>query len=165
MSATTRLALPFIVPGQAQKELFHNEALQLLDVLVAAVVEGPPSEDPPAAPLVGSCYIVGGSPGGEWSGHAHQLAAYSAGGWRFIAPCEGMSAHVRASGILACFRNGLWELGTMRALKVEIDGQQVVGRRGASIADPVGGRSTDGEARAAIGQILAALREHGLIEV
>ncbi len=42
MSATPRLSLPFIVPGQAQKELFHNEALQLLDVLVAGAVEGLP---------------------------------------------------------------------------------------------------------------------------
>ena len=134
-------------------------------MLVAAVVEGPPSADPPAAPLVGSCYIVGDSPGGEWSGHGNQLAAYSPGGWRFIAPFDGMTAQVRTSGILACFRNGSWEFGTVRALKVEIDGQQVVGRRGTSIADPAGGRLTDGEARAVISQILAALREHGLIEL
>ena len=134
-------------------------------MLVAAVVEGPPSEDPPAGPAVGSCYIVGGSPGGDWTGHAHELAAYTAGGWRFIAPCDGMSAQVRPSGMTASFRNGVWEVGTLRASKVEVEGRQVVGRRGAAIADPAGGRSSDREGRAAIGQILAALREHGLIEI
>mgnify|MGYP006199852597 CR=1 FL=1 len=31
--ATARFALPFILPGQAQKELFHNEALTRLEAL------------------------------------------------------------------------------------------------------------------------------------
>lgn len=35
---TARLKLPFLVPGQAQKELFHNEALQIIDMLVQPVV-------------------------------------------------------------------------------------------------------------------------------
>ena len=34
--ATARLALPFIAPGQAQKELFHNEALTRIDALLQA---------------------------------------------------------------------------------------------------------------------------------
>lgn len=98
MSATSRLAFPFISPGQAQKELYHNEALQLLDVLVAAAVEGLPTAAPPATPTIGLCYIVGGSSSGDWSGRAQQLAAYTSGGWRFIAPRDGMSALVRSSG-------------------------------------------------------------------
>ncbi|HLZ79899.1 MAG TPA: hypothetical protein VKQ09_11235 [Sphingomonas sp.] len=32
--ATTRFALPLIAPGQAQKELFHNEALARVDALL-----------------------------------------------------------------------------------------------------------------------------------
>ncbi len=54
MSATHRLALPHILPGQAQKELFHNEALQALDLVVAAAVEEPPRAAPPAAPAPGT---------------------------------------------------------------------------------------------------------------
>ncbi len=164
MSATPRLAFPFISPGQAQKELYHNEALQLLDVLVAAAVEGLPTAAPPATPAIGLCYIVGGSPSGDWSGRAQQLAAYTSGGWRFIAPRDGMSALVRSSGGTAVYRSGAWEIGTLRGSEVTIDGQQVVGARGAAIAAPTGGGTTDLEARTAVGQILAALREHGLIE-
>ena len=36
MSNTPRLRVPFLSPGQAQKEFFHNEALQTFDILVAA---------------------------------------------------------------------------------------------------------------------------------
>ena len=38
MEFTPRLSLPTLIPGQAQKELFHNEALQVLDFLVAGAV-------------------------------------------------------------------------------------------------------------------------------
>lgn len=45
-----------------------------------------------------------------------------------------------------------------------IGGEQVVGRRATSIAAPSGGGNIDPEARAAVSQILAALRSHGLID-
>ncbi len=38
---TPRFELAFIIPGQAQKELFHNEALTTIDLLLQAAVEGP----------------------------------------------------------------------------------------------------------------------------
>lgn len=130
--------------GQAQKDLFHNEALQVLDAVVAAAVEGLPQAAPPASPAVGSGYIVGSSPSGDWAGHANQLAAYTSGG-------------------MAVYRNGSWEIGKLRGSEVIVDGQKVVGARGATIASPAGGTMVDTEARAAIGEILAAMREHGLI--
>ena len=40
---------------------------------------------------------------------------------------------------------------------------KVVGEQQPAIADPSGGSTTDSEARSAIGDILAAMREHGLI--
>jgi hypothetical protein len=164
MSATPRLVLPFIVPGQAQKELFHNEALQVLDVLVSAAVEGLPLATPPASPAAGSCYIVGASPSGAWSGHAGKLAAFTSGGWRFVAPFDGLEAMVRTSGSTALYRNGGWEIGKLRGSEVAVDGVKVVGAREPAIAAPAGGGTADLEARAAIGAILAALRDHGLIE-
>ena len=53
--------MPFILPGQAQKELFHNEALQVLDIVVAAAAEEAPGNDPPLSPTSGSSYLVGDS--------------------------------------------------------------------------------------------------------
>jgi hypothetical protein len=144
--------------------LFHNEALQVLDVLVAAAVEGLPLADPPVSPAIGNCYIVAASPSGAWSGHAQKLAAYTAGGWRFVAPVDGMCALIRSSGSMAAYRSGAWEIGTLRGSQLSVDGLKVVGPRASAIAAPAGGSTTDAEARAAIGQILIAMRDHGLIE-
>lgn len=135
----------------------------MLDAVVAAAVEELPQAAPPASPTVGSGYIVGSSPSGDWAGHADQLAAYTSGGWRFVVPTDGMSAMVRTSGDMAVYRNGSWEIGKLRGSEVIVDGQKVVGARGTTIASPAGGATADTEARAAIGEILAAMRGHGLI--
>ena len=143
--------------------MFHNEALQQLDVVVAAAVEGPPLATPPASPAAGNCYIVASGATGAWAGHAQQLAAYSAGGWRFVAPLDGMSAYDRGSGATAVFDNGAWVIGTLTGSQLMLDGLKVVGARAAAIAAPAAGTIVDVEARAAIGQMLTMLRQHGLI--
>ena len=71
--------------------------------------------------------------------------------------------HVRSMAVEARFRAGAWELGQLRGDAVLVGSQQVVGSRKAAIANPAGGAITDAEARSAIGAILAALRQHGLI--
>ena len=119
---------------------------------------------PPASPAIGACYIVAAGPTGAWIGKQLNLATYTAGGWRFIAPVEGLTAFVRSSSIWATFRSGAWEQGILRGSNVTIAGQQVIGGRIAAIAGPAGGGVVDVEARSAVGQILTALRLHGLIE-
>ena len=164
MSSTPRLALPFITPGQAQKELFHNEALQALDIVVAAAVEAGPSETPPQSPMAGNCYLVGSQPVGSWSGKAHCIAAFTGGGWRFADPVEGLSAYLKPDGVWLVYRAGGWELGVVRGSSLVLGNQQVVGARQPAIAAPTSGGTVDTEARTAIGNILGALRLHGLIE-
>ncbi|MES2001415.1 MAG: DUF2793 domain-containing protein [Pseudomonadota bacterium] len=164
MSSTPRLAFPFLTPGQAQKEYFHNEALQALDALVAPAIETLPQAAPPTAPAVGKCYVVGSAPTGEWAGKANQLACYSAGGWRFQAPVEGLSLFVKSTGLRGEYRAGAWEFGIVRTGSLMIGGNPVVSARGAAIASPSGGATVDSGARSAIDQILAALRTHGLID-
>lgn len=165
MSSTPRLGLPFLSAGQAQKEVVHNEALQTLDALVTGAVEEPPRPAPPATPDLGSCYIVSEDATGAWAGLAQSLAAFTSAGWRFIAPREGMILYVRSTGTSACYRSGAWEVGQVRGSALVLGGQQVVGARAAAITGPVGGATVDSEARAAIDQILATLRQHGLIEL
>ena len=131
---------------------------------MSAAVEGLPLAAPPVSPAVGSCYIVGASPSGTWSGQAGKLAAFTSGGWRFVAPFDGLEAIVRTNGSSAVYRNGAWEIGKLHGSEVAVDGLKVVGARQAAIAAPTGGTTADLEARAAIGAILAALRSHGLIE-
>jgi hypothetical protein len=163
MDSSPRLSLPFISPGQAQKELYVNESLQILDSVTAAAVEEPPGNDPPAAPAVGSCFLVGASPTGEWVGHADALATYSAGGWRFTAPVDGMQVWVKSLALSATYTQGTWQIGVLFGSRLLIGGTQVVGQQVSSISDPSGGTTIDSEARAAISSILAALRQHGLI--
>lgn len=163
MTQSARLALPLIEAGQIDKSTTHNEALTLLDFGVAAAVEAVLVDNPPASPVVGSSFIVGTNPAGTWAGHAHALTGYTAGGWRFIAPTEGLTALIKPTGEVAVFREGAWELGHLRGAKLSVGGNQVVGARLAAVADPAGGPTVDAEARAAIASILARLRQHGLI--
>lgn len=164
MSGTPRLELPFLSAGQAQKEWTHNEALQTLDVLVSGSVEEEPRSDPPASPMVGAAYIVDASPAGAWAGKPQTVAAYTSGGWRFVAPVEGMRLYVKSTSQWSLYRAGNWEVGAVRGAKLVIGDEQVVGARQSAIASPIGGSTADSEARAAIDQILDVLRAHGLIE-
>ena len=151
------------IAGQAQKELFHNEALQVLDCVAAAAVEEPPRNDPPVSAAEGATYIIGLAPTGAWSGKAGQIANMSAGGWRYVVATDGMSALIKTSGLRAEFRSGAWVIGTVIAERVEVGGVKVVGAQGAAIASPSGGSTVDSEARSAIALMLAAMRQHGLI--
>ncbi len=135
----------------------------MLDTIVAAAVEEGPRNDPPAAPVPGTCFIVGAAPTGAWSGQASALAAFSAAGWRFVPPVEGLQAWVKSTSTFAAYHAGAWELGALRASKLLVAGQQVVGARSGAVADVAGGATVDAEARAAIAAILLALRGHGLI--
>lgn len=160
---TPRLALPLLQSGQAQKELFHNEALAALDLLVQPAAETIGDDGPPAAPTVGHSWIVGGAPTGAWSGHAHALASWTDGGWRFAAPAAGMQVWIVADGLWARHDGTGWTTGIVPAAALSIGGVQVVGARRPAIANPVAGTTIDAVARTAIDAILTTLRTHGLI--
>jgi hypothetical protein len=163
LNRTPGLNLPYITPGQVQKDLRYNDALQSIDVLLTPAVETVPMNEPPANAAAGQCYIVGPEPSGVWQGKSNTLASYAESGWRFVNCPSGTSVFIRSEGVFATFAGGIWELGAIRGSQLLIDGQKVVGARGAAIADPTGGSTIDAEARGALDQILAALRGHGLI--
>ena len=163
METTARLGMPMLASGQAAKEITHNEALSIADLLIGGTVEEPPRNAPPASPVAGQAWIVGASPSGIWAGKAGQVAGYTRGGWRYVAPPDGLSLLVRTTGTFAVRRGGAWDIGEVRAALVKVGGTQVVGAQAAAIAAPAGGATVDAEARAALAAILAALRNHGLI--
>ena len=68
-----RLSLPYMHAGQAQKEVAHNEALALLDIIVAAGVESADLSAPPASPTDGQCWIVAGPGTGAWGGQGGRM--------------------------------------------------------------------------------------------
>jgi hypothetical protein len=160
---SARLGLPYLYAGQAAKELMHNEALALLDLAVQPAVEAVGVDVPPAGPAEGQAWIVGAAPAGAWAGRAHALAGWTGGGWRFVAATEGASVWNKEAGVAAQFVSGEWHLGDMRARRVLVDGDPVVGARQPAIADPAGGSVADAEARAAVTAVLEALRTHGLV--
>lgn len=160
---TDRFALPLLQPGQAQKEMFHNEAIAALDLLVQPAAEAIGLDTPPTAPESGQSWIVGSSPTGVWAGKAKHLAGSTGGGWRFVAPVEEMAVWVTADAVTARFTSGNWVSGEATCAHLVIGGNRVVGPRQAGIAAPTGGAVIDAESRAALSGILAALRTHGLI--
>jgi len=100
---------------------------------------------------------------GAFAGHEGEIAGWSAGGWRFVVPVEGMRLTDRVSGVELAFRSGAWTSGSLRASEVLIGGVKVLGARGSAIADAAGGTTIDTQVRAEVMQILGALRTHGLI--
>lgn len=161
---TPRFALPFIMPGQAQKEIYHNEALTLVDAALHASVEGGPEAVPPAEPEEGQSWIVDSSPEGAWSGRAETLATWTAGGWRFLAPLAGMLVWNKALACWIYWTGSGWTDGALPAARITIDGEQVVGPRLPEVASPSGGTVIDAEARAAVAAVIVTLKTHGLTD-
>ena len=157
-----RLKMPLLAAAQAQKEMTHNEALALADIAVQAVVQAVAPATVPSSPTAGQCWIVGSSPAGAWAGRAGHVAAWTAGGWRFVAPFEGMQAWSIADGMMA--RRGAtgWVVGAQTASTLSVNGNQVVTSRQPRVAPPTGGPTIDSQARVAIAAIIAGLETHGL---
>lgn len=110
---TARLALALLQPGQAQKEMTHNEALAILDLVVQARAVAAGLQNPPEAPELGACWIVGDAPGGAWTGCAGMLAGWTSGGWRFVTPIDGMQIWLNEAGEFLQFSNGAGRQGTL----------------------------------------------------
>ena len=109
MSQTSpNLTLPFIQPAQAQKHVTHNEAIELLDVIVQLTLQATDTDTPPAAPAEGQTWAVGATPTGDWDGQAGSLASYRGGGWLFMTPQIGWQAYVVAGGDMRVYDGANW---------------------------------------------------------
>ena len=108
------------------------------------------TDQPPPAPEIGQCWIVGDAPTGAWDGRGGMLAGWTAGGWRFVTPVEGTAIWVEAEGESWRWIGGAWTAGEISGSRVVIGGVQVVGARQPAIAQPAGGGIIDAEARAGV---------------
>lgn len=140
--ATPRFALPLLYAGQAQKEVFVNEALLRADALIHATVLGR-NATPPAAPSAGDAWLVAAGATGAWAGKTDCLALFQGGGWTFVTPRDGLRIHDAGAG-QQCFFSGIW-------------------RKAEPIVEPIGGLVVDGEARAAIADLVSALKSLGVL--
>lgn len=140
-SVTENFALPLLFAGQAQKEPSINHAFSVLDALLAGgVVDSLLS--PPVSPNEGSVYRVLENAEGEWDGRDDDLALWIGGAWEFLSPKSGMRVYDQAARTQMMFDNG-WQIA-------------------AEPIEPSGGSTVDVEARAAITQLIDALRTAGL---
>jgi len=110
MDKTALLALPYIMPSQAQKHITHNEALRLLDTLVHLAVIDRDLSTPPGSPAEGDRYIVATSPTADWTGHADEIAAYLDGIWTFCTARAGWRAWVADEDELVVWDGSEWAL-------------------------------------------------------
>lgn len=109
MSETTaNLALPYIMPAQAQKHVTHNEALQRLDAVVQLVIAAHLAS-PPAAPNEGECFWVLPGATDAWAGRSGRLALRQDGAWIFIMPRIGWRGLDRIDGRLKVFTGSIWD--------------------------------------------------------
>jgi len=161
---SARFALPFILPGQAQKEAFHNEALTLVDAALHLSVAGAPTDEVPVDPAPGASWIVAPGAAGAWADRTGEVATWTAGGWRFTAPVPGMTAWNIDAGYRLHWTGTAWSDGEWPVSALTIGGQRVVGPRLETVPSPSGGTIIDAEARASLELVIVALRTHGLIE-
>lgn len=139
---TPRHSLPLLYPGQAQKEVFVNEALARLDALAQPIITATLAS-PPATHSAGDTFLVADAAGEEWTGQEGSLAISQGTHWVFQTPCEGMQIFDRQQGTIRIWRDG-WSVSQ-------------------PIGDPSGGATVDIEARGAIATLLGSLRTLGIL--
>ena len=146
MSLTANFAMPLLHAAQAQKEITHNEALVLIDALLSGVALATIDDPAALSPEPGQMWIVGMAPVGPWAGQAARIAVYSEGGWRFAPAVEGMCLFDRSAAVMRRYKEGAWTGFP-------------------AIAEAAGGSTVDMEARAVLAEVLATLRQAGLVAV
>ncbi|NJM51595.1 MAG: DUF2793 domain-containing protein [Sphingomonadales bacterium] len=107
MTTTPKLGLPYLTTGQAQKEVTHNEALNLIDVASQPIVQNMTTAAPPGSPTNGQAWIVAASPTGAWAGQVNKIATWF-DGWHFITPTEGFRVYDLGGDTERFFNGTAW---------------------------------------------------------
>ena len=109
METSANLALPYIMPSQAQKHVTHNEAISMLDALVQLSVVDRDLAAPPGGEENGDRYIVAAAASGDWTGKENDVAVLQDGAWIFLAPQVGWVAWVADEAQLCHWTGSAWE--------------------------------------------------------
>jgi hypothetical protein len=109
MDQSPNLALPYIMPSQAQKHVTHNDAIRILDAVVHLAVLDRDLASPPTSPAEGARYIVAAGASGLWQGQAGKVAAFQDGAWAFLSPLPGWTAWVVDEARLLVRGNATWD--------------------------------------------------------
>jgi hypothetical protein len=153
MAQSSRFGLPFLQPGQAQKEITHNDAIAQVDCLLHLAVESRHAAN--GTGMAGTAWIVPANSTGPWAGHDGAIAIFDESGSAFVMPPDGCVAFVRDESVFIHYAAGQWR-DAWPVLALAVGGA-------AAIANPSGGGVIDVEARAALGALLVALCSAGLV--
>ena len=88
MTTSAKFLLPYLSVGQSQKEVTHNEALAMIDILLSGTVISVVTA-PPGSPANGDTHIVASAgTSGVFVGKENKIAYYltSSAAWQFITP-------------------------------------------------------------------------------
>ncbi len=108
MQVTSRLTLPLMAAGQAQKHVTFNEAMLALDDVVALSVLDIDLGSPPPLPAADARYIVPAGAAGAWAGQAGMVACWRDGAWLFQTPRAGWLAFVESRQAFVQFTGAAW---------------------------------------------------------
>lgn len=139
--ATPKWQLPFLIPGQAQKEVTVNEAFARIDSLLSLSVAGV-SASPPPDPYEGEAWLVSSGATGVWEGQVDKVAACVGSAWQFYSPHPGMQLLNEQTGQYLYYFQA-WQASQ-------------------EPPSPSGGGTVDVEARASIDAIIDSLRNSGI---
>ncbi|MEO1046676.1 MAG: DUF2793 domain-containing protein [Pseudomonadota bacterium] len=143
---TSRHGLPLLYPGQAHKEVAHNEALARIDLLMGAAVEDVADIPDSLTPQPGQSWLISATASGIWAERQGQIAAFLENDWIYLLPREGQLLYIIASQTRTVYRDGSWQ---------DAEG----------FSAPQGGATVDSEARAAVVALSETLERLGFLQL
>lgn len=72
------------------------------------IVVNATTNDPPGSPTTGVAYIIGGSPTGDWAGHAGKIAQWTGSAWNILTPALGWQAYNQALAAGFVYSGAAW---------------------------------------------------------
>lgn len=141
-SSSPRLGLPLLFSGQAQKEVYVNEALSLVDAMAHCTIEGS-ATTPPASPTNGNNWLVASTATGDWAGQDGKIACWQSGNWLFVAPFDGLRVFNRSTHQFAYYSGG-WKIPV-------------------AVIAPSDGTTIDTQARSTLANLISALQTAGIL--
>jgi hypothetical protein len=129
MTTSTKLGIPYLANQQATPEIYHNEALYMLEAMLRGVITR--TNAPPGSPVDGDSYLITAVASGAWTGWENHVAIWASNAWRFVpgfdtdgaviaigATQEGMRVYVNDENTFYVWSGAAWAAQTITAANV-----------------------------------------------
>ena len=106
---TENLKLPEMLESQGAKHITHNEALQMLDVFVAAVLKSRTVTNPPLEPVLGDAYFIPDGAIDDWSTNIGKIAHWYNNQWYYYPTPDFWLAYFEDESLSYRFNGTTWD--------------------------------------------------------